>query len=223
MVLRFFRSEPGDRLEDIEARLLGMLSDDRHSFDIASGALLSGADPAVVGPDLRETDHRVNEAERLIRRELVVHASVHGSIDVPAVLVYMSIVKDVERIGDYAKNIYDIAADGADLSGDDDHDDLIALRDEISQLIAEVAEVFRRRDAERARALLSRCDQLQDDLDEMVSTLVTSESIARYAVPRALFFRHCKRVIAHLMNVLSAVVMPVDQLDYFDEDPDDRT
>jgi hypothetical protein len=29
-------------------------------------------------------------------------------------------------------------------------------------------------------------------------------------------------VVAHLMNVLSAVIMPLDQLDYFDEDPEDR-
>lgn len=222
MVLRFFRSEPSGSLEDIETRLLGMLADDRHSFDAATSALLLGADVDVVGPDLRETDRRVNEAERTIRRELVVHTSVHGSVDVPAVLVYMSIVKDVERIGDYAKNIYDIAADGADLSQDDDHDDLLALRDEISRLISEVAEVFRLRDPDRARGLIINGDRLQDDLDELVSTLVMSDSVAHYAVPRALFFRHCKRVVAHLMNVLSAIVMPVDQIDYFDEDPEDR-
>jgi hypothetical protein len=41
-------------------------------------------------------------------------------------------------------------------------------------------------------------------------------------VVRALFHRNVKRVVAHLMNVLSAVVMPVDRLDYFDEDPEDR-
>ncbi|MDX1658391.1 MAG: PhoU domain-containing protein [Nitriliruptorales bacterium] len=222
MVLKFFRSESTDRLEEIETRLISMLSDDRHSFDVASSALLAGADPDIVGPDLRETDHRVNEAEQMVRRELVVHASVHGSVDVPAVLVYMSIVKDIERIGDYAKNIYDIAADGADLSVDDDHDDLLALRDEISRSIGEVADVFGRRDSDRAREIIGRCDELQDDLDDLVSALVTSDAVASYAVPRALFFRHCKRVVAHLMNVLTSIVMPVDQLDYFDEDPEDR-
>ncbi|MCA1791462.1 MAG: hypothetical protein LC667_16935 [Thioalkalivibrio sp.] len=28
--------------------------------------------------------------------------------------------------------------------------------------------------------------------------------------------------VAHLMNLLSAVTMPLHQLDYFDEDPEDR-
>ena len=36
------------------------------------------------------------------------------------------------------------------------------------------------------------------------------------AVPRALLYRHFKRVAAHVMNVLSAVVMPVDGLDSYD-------
>ena len=39
---------------------------------------------------------------------------------------------------------------------------------------------------------------------------------------RALAYRYVKRVVAHLMNVLSSVVMPLDQIDSFDEDPEDR-
>jgi phosphate transport system protein len=115
MPFGFLRDDGGDRLDHVEATLQRMFSDDRHAFDLAMAALLGGAAPASVGAELRTTDHRVNEAERVIRRELVVHASVHGRIDTPAVLIYMSIVKDVERVGDYAKNIFDLAADGARL------------------------------------------------------------------------------------------------------------
>ena len=53
---------------------------------------------------------------RVFRRELVFHSSVFGGIDSPSVLVYMSVVKDIERVGDYAKNLLDLARDGADLS-----------------------------------------------------------------------------------------------------------
>ena len=42
------------------------------------------------------------------------------------------------------------------------------------------------------------------------------------AVPRALLYRFLKRVTAHSLNVVSAVVMPVDRLDYFDEDDETR-
>src|SRR5690625_3782393 len=94
-----------DRLDRIEETLQQMFTDSRHAFDLAMAALVDGATPRSVGPELRATDHQVNEGQREIRRELVVHASVHGAIDTPAILIYMSIVKDVERVGDYAKNL----------------------------------------------------------------------------------------------------------------------
>jgi hypothetical protein len=41
-------------------------------------------------------------------------------------------------------------------------------------------------------------------------------------VARALALRYLKRIVAHLTNVLSSIVMPLDRIDYFDEDPEDR-
>jgi phosphate transport system protein len=222
MPFGFLRNPAGDRLEHIETVLHRMFADDRHAFDLAMSALLGGAAPKSVGAELRATDHQVNEGEREIRRELVVHASVHGGIDTPSVLVYMSIVKDVERVGDYAKNIFDLAADGVSLHDDADAEALFALRDEVSRMITDVAEIFRRSDTEQARSVLTRGDELLDEFDERVSALVRGEDQGPHAVATALLHRYLKRIVAHLMNVLSAVVMPVDRLDYFDEDPEDR-
>jgi phosphate uptake regulator len=223
MVIRFFRGDGGaDRLERIETLLQRMLADDRHSFDVATGALFGGASAEMVGSDLRSTDRRVNETEVEVRRELIVHISVSGSVDIPTALVYMSVVKDIERIGDYAKNIFDLADDGADLSAANDRDSLIADRDRVSAMISETAETFRERDTDRARALIAEGDELQNRYDDVVSAWVRSDAPAHEAVPRALYHRHLKRIVAHLMNVLSAVVMPVDRLDYYDEDPADR-
>ena len=56
-----------------------------------------------------------------------------------------------------------------------------------------------------------------DMFDDLVDSLVTSDGAASEAVPRALFYRHLKRIVAHLMNLLTAVVVPVDRLDYLDE------
>jgi phosphate transport system protein len=222
MPFGFLRNPGGDRLEHIEEVLQRMFADDRHAFDLAMSALLGGAAPKSVGTELRATDHQVNEAEREIRRELVVHASVHGGVDTPAVLVYMSIVKDVERIGDYAKNIFDLAADGVSLHDDEDAEALFSLRDEVSRMITDVAGIFRRSDTEAARSVLTRGDELLDDFDERVSALVRGDDQGPHAVATAPLHRYLKRIVAHLMNVLSAVVMPVDRLDYFDEDPEDR-
>ena len=218
MVFSLFRRGDADGLEVAEGKLVQMLADDRHSFDVATSALLTGADTSIVGPDLRESDGRVNKAERELRQALVVHASVHGTSRVAAILVYMSVVKDVERIGDYAKNIYDVAAQGVDLSTAPDRDQLIQYRDRISSMISEASTIFADDDRERAAGFISEADALLDEFDGHVSKLVTTEEPGREAVPRALLFRYYKRIVAHLMNLLSAVVMPLDRLDYFDED-----
>ena len=39
---------------------------------------------------------------------------------------------------------------------------------------------------------------------------------------RALLYRYLKRITAHLMNVISSLVMPVHRLDYYDEKKADR-
>ena len=223
MVFRFRREGDAERLDRIEATLQQMIVDDLHAFELAMSALLGERSPHEVGPELRATDHGVNAAERDIRRELVVHASVLGAIDTPAILIYMSIVKDIERIGDYAKNLFDLASDGADLSTGLHTGEITTLASEVPTFIREAAEVFHERDEERAKALLHRGDALLDRFDERVSALVKEEHPDRQAVAVALTHRYLKRIVAHAMNVLSAVVMPVDRLDYFDEDPEDRS
>jgi phosphate uptake regulator len=222
MVLRFFRAQDGERLDRIEDKIQAMLRHDRHELDLALSGLLGEAEAATLNDELRSTDRKVNELEREIRRELLVHSSVFGGIDTPAILVYMSIVKDIERVGDYAKNLLDLALDGADLSTVPDAAEWQRLRGEVTQYVADAGDAFRSRDAQKSRQLMTRGDRLLDGFDEGVSSLVRQDEPGTQAVARALTHRYLKRVIAHLMNVLSAVVMPLDKLDYFDEDPEDR-
>lgn len=220
MAFGFKRSSSSDdRLENIEATIQRMLADDKVVFELAMSTLLDGVDWKGVRREIKATDQRVNEGEREVRRDLVIHASVVGAIDTPALLVYMSVVKDIERVGDYGKNLRDLAKDGVDLSGFPAWHD---LRTEVAEMIEKTAEAFGNRDDEQARGLLARGDELLDRFDVAVSGIVRGEDDRPHAVGRALAARYLKRVVAHLTNVLSAVVMPIDQLDYFDEDPEDR-
>jgi phosphate uptake regulator len=220
MAFGFKRSSSSDdRLDNIEATIQQMLADDKVVFELAMSTLLDGVDWKGVRREIKATDQRVNEGEREVRRDLVIHASVVGAIDTPALLVYMSVVKDIERVGDYGKNLRDLARDGVDLSAFPAWHD---LRTEVADMIEQTAEVFGNRDDQQAREMLARGDELLDRFDEAVSGIVRGEDDRPHAVGRALAARYLKRVVAHLTNVLSAVVMPIDQLDYFDEDPEDR-
>jgi phosphate uptake regulator len=222
MVLKFLRGQDGDRLDRIEAKVQIMVGHVRHQFELAMAALMGEVVAREVNDELRSTDQKVNQLEREIRRELAVHASVMGGIHTPAILLYMSIVKDVERVGDYAKNILDLALDGADFSTAPDQALWRDLWPEVSQYITDAGAVFRARDASRARKLLTQGSALLDQFDDQVTALVSSEEPGHQAVARALAHRYFKRVVAHLMNLLSAVIMPLDSIDYFYEDPEDR-
>ena len=222
MVFKFLRGEGGERLESIEAKVQAMLRHDRHEFGLAMSALLGEVAGQEVNGELRAADQQVNRLEREIRRELVVHSSVFGGIDSPSVLVYMSIVKDIERVGDYAKNLLDLSLYGANLATVPDVEEWRRLTGEVSRFITDAGEAFHARDGQRSRGLRVQGDALLRLFDERVSTMIRQEDPGDQAVARALAYRYLKRVVAHLMNVLSAVIMPLDRLDYFDEDPEDR-
>ncbi|HAQ04350.1 MAG TPA: hypothetical protein DCQ88_06000 [Acidimicrobiaceae bacterium] len=221
MVMSFFRRPEESGLENIESQVQRMVNDARHTFDLALSAVTGGA-VETVADEIRETDRQINATEVEIRRALLVHASVHGGIDTPEVLAFMNMIKDLERIGDYNKNIFDLAEEGVSFTESPEIDSILSLRDEVSSRISLMGEILSVRDEERARTYIERGDELRKDFDRRVNELLHSTEAAVTAVPKALLFRFLKRVSAHSSNVVSAVVMPVDQLDYFDESEDTR-
>ena len=221
MVMSFFRRPEESGLENIESQVQRMVNDARHTFDLALNAVTGGA-VETVADEIRETDRQINATEVEIRRALLVHASVHGGIDTPEVLAFMNMIKDLERIGDYNKNIFDLAEEGVSFTESSELETILSLRDEVSSRISLMGEILSVRDEERARTYIERGDEMRKDFDRRVNELLHSTEAAVTAVPKALFFRFLKRVSAHSSNVVSAVVMPVDQLDYFDESEDTR-
>lgn len=221
MVMSFFRRPEEGGLESIESQVQRMVTDARHTFDLALSAI-TGGPVETVAEEVRRTDRGINSTEVEIRRALVVHASVHGGADTSEMLVFMNMVKDLERIGDYNKNIFDLAEEGVSFAGSADLESILALRDEISSRIALMGEILNSRDEDRARTYIERGDELRRDFDSRISKLLHSEEPAVNSVPKALLYRFLKRVTAHSSNVVSAVVMPVDQIDYFDESEDTR-
>ena len=220
MVMSFFRSDEGG-ISQIESQVQRMIADARHTFDLAMNAVTGGA-VETVADEVRRTDRQINVTEIEIRRELLVHISVHGTADAGEMLVFMNMIKDLERIGDYNKNIFDLALEGVSFSGAEDLEQILGFRDELSSRIALMGEILDTRDEDRARAYIDRGDQLRREFDGLVNELVHATAPALVAVPRALLYRFLKRVAAHCANVVTAVVMPVDRLDYFDEDDDTR-
>jgi phosphate uptake regulator len=222
MVFELFRGG-SPRTTEIADHIAEMLGDCGHTLEVAFEALFDGENARKLGKEVRKTDVRVNKAERAIRRELVVHASVRGAAtNIAMILASMSVAKDAERIGDYARNIWDLADEGIDFADAPDREMLEGWRRRVLDAVGEVARVFVEHDTEAAHDRLRVFDDLVDECDAVIRTQIRSEGAARDAVARALLFRYIKRVIAHLMNILTSLVMPIDRLDYYDEKKADR-
>jgi phosphate transport system protein len=223
LVLEFFKGSSQTPVEQVQGTLVRMLEDGHDVFVTASEALFGGGKSKATKREVRSTDREINEMQADVRRSLMIHASVNPG-DLPLVLQYASIVKDAERVGDYAKNLYDLVRYGANFADAADEDELFGYRNNVASLILESASVFEAMDTVRAQELIDKADGFLSNYDNHVKALVqvSPDSDAQYAVSRALYYRFLKRTTAHVMNVLTSLVQPLDRLDYYDEAPEDR-
>ena len=184
MVLSFFKKGESP-LDRISHETVLMLGDARHSFDLASTALLAGADASAVSSDIRATDDRINAAEQRLRSELVVHIAVNGGDDIGVVMGYTLLLKKIERIGDQAKNILDLAEDGISLSGAPDIEEFLTRRQTISQMYVDAADILVSLDVDSARQFLDRSMEMNRECEQKIHDYMRSDEPGHWAVPRA--------------------------------------
>jgi phosphate uptake regulator len=50
-----------------------------------------------------------------------------------------------------------------------------------------------------------------------ITGLLEDKEKIQYPVATTLFFRYLKRIVSHIVNAATALIMPTDQIDYLDE------
>jgi len=200
-----------------------MCKDTEVMFNWVLKKLLEGKEELGLKDRIYSVDKKVNELEREIRRRIVEHLSLQPTVDVPACLLMMSVVKDAERIGDYCKNLYEVTEF---LKKPLDKSKFKALFDDLDKDITEeftkTRNAFQNSDGKLARevldletAVVKRCD---DILEKLASGQCgTGQCNINEAVCFALIARYFKRITAHLANIGSSVILPISNLDFFDE------
>lgn len=205
-----------DQLVTVEQQLKEMLAACQDAFRLATAAVFGEMKVTESGDQLEETDKDLNRTERAIRRELLVHGTVRGAeVDMGLMLAYMSIAKDVERIGDYCKNIWNLAQMGVSFVEADDGEELAKHRQRVAFLLEQTLMAFANQDADAVHQMIPEIREDLQHYDTHIIRYVSSDLPGRYATPRALFYRYLKRISAHLSNTLTSVVMPVDRLDFY--------
>jgi len=207
-----------------------MLDLDLTIFD-SSVRALRHSDSSEVEIDIERIDREINRYERDVRRKVLTHLTVTGTgtgtgtADLVSGLVLVSVVIDIERIGDYAKNIHDLARHHPRrLHGGPLEDDIVAIESKVTRLFRETVEAFRTSDAERSRAVMTEYkDEVSAICEGVIEQLVggrVEELSASDAATIALYVRHLKRIGAHSRNIMTSVVNPFHRIGYREKGAD---
>ena len=217
-LLTIFRSK--DVLAEMGENFARMLQL-AHEMTLSAGAVFFGKK---ISPEERDRlfqqDIRVNQSERSIRKQVVAHLSLQGNrLDVPYCLLLMSLVKDVERLGDYAKNILELVDFGPDQFPDDEAvQELQSIRRGVEDLFTAALEILSSSESDQALRLIREGREIAQRSDDLIESIARAQYDTSTTTALVLGTRYYKRIGGHVLNVISSVVMPLHKVDYFDED-----
>jgi len=212
-IVTLFRSE-GPLQEAYDEAIL-MLRTSHGMFDDAVAALHSDH---AMETDIYGRDRQLNKYERSVRRKIVTHMSVSAKPDINLGLVLTAIVIDIERIGDYTKNIVELAGavegpfDGLEL-----HDEVLEIERALGQMFDDIGPALEDSNEEKARTIIKAHGGVAEIVDKSVHDLSAGVALSGrsgHAVTVAIYMRFLKRVSAHLKNVATSVVNPYHRIGF---------
>ena len=171
--------------------------------------------------DIFKMDKEINEFEREVRRKIMTHLAVSGTKDLPSGLILISVVIDIERIGYYTKNIYDLATNHSKkLDGFSFEEKLSLIEKNTKKLLKSTIEAFKTQDIELGRQLMKDYKKgISQQCDEITNSIISGQAAidTDSATAIALYARYLKRISAHSRNLISSIVNPFERIGYPEE------
>jgi phosphate uptake regulator len=209
-------------LDQAFERSLEMLREDREMFEAAIRSLRE-QDDARLELDVFAKDQMINAYEREVRRRVLTHLAVSSGSDLNAGLVLISVVIDIERIGDYTKNIVELALHHPTrFQCGPFEQDVRKIETTVKTMFGLLIDALPANDEPKAREVMSEHWWIARRADEIVNKLIERdepELPGRESVATALYLRFLKRISAHLMNIASSVVNPFDRIGFRQDGP----
>ncbi len=203
-------------LKEIFKRFDEMTVIAKDMFKLATSYLAGPADGESIYHQIIHMDSKLNTLQQVIRRDIVTHISVQGTADIVPCFLLISLVKDVERVGDYCKNIDEIFRYAPKVIEDPLAPDLKDMSAKIITWFEQTKKAFDNCERDLARSTREEAYKLEKTCDRQVWAL-SADNQGRNAVAVAMLLRFFKRITAHLGNICTSVVMPFDKLDYFEK------
>ncbi len=220
MAGRFFDTLLGKHtlLDDARHATMLMITTDRRMFDLVLMAVREEVHDHLRSR-IAAMDKEVNQKQREVRRKVFSHLSISRGKDLQQGLELITAVIDLERVGDYTKNIAELVEM---VPGALDFGDQQEAFDKVEGLVTEVFDkttaAFVTSDLAAARDAMSNYDQLSmicdSTLESIVGDLQDTDSLEKRQVILVLLLRYFKRVGAHLKNIASILVNPFHRIGY---------
>ena len=169
---------------------------------------------------LKKEDQSINDYYQLVRRKVLTHYSIDKPpIETSGGLTLVNMVVDIERIGDYCKNISDLTLmrdgpmDFGELS-----DDIKSIEQEVESRFIKTIQAIENQDEALAENLLNNYKKMVTKVSDRIVKDIASGRIqfpdSSQGASIALYSRYLKRIGAHLKNITSTVVNPYDKIGY---------
>ena len=216
-LVNIWKSE--DSLSQAWASSNEMLTLSHEMFVDSVNALRSGEKNKVI-KSIKQRDTDINEYHRDIRKKVVTYYSISKDVtNIHSGLVLINMVVDIERVGDYTKNILDLAKHYPEkLISENISDDLRVIERAVIGRFGDTIKAVEKMDEEIAKDLIK---SYRNDLGKLSDSLVASSISGdlqigeeHKASSMVLYARYLKRIGAHLKNITSVVVNPFESVGY---------
>jgi len=165
--------------------------------------------------DIYKIDRELNELQRNVRRKILEHLSINPQQDVTSCLVLITIVIDIERIGDYSKNLIELSHKYPQRLKGKYIERIREIEKDIEELFDKTINAFKNADIDLAKQIMERHARIAVHCEKVVEDLIEDAEISsRMGIIYALLARYLKRVSAHLKNIASSVSNPFHRLGY---------
>lgn len=197
-----------EALEEVERMLL--MAKDMFSFSLR--VLM---DKEKEKEDIYKIDRELNKLQRNVRRKILEHLSINPQQDVTSCLVLITIVIDIERIGDYSKNLIELSHKYPPRLKGKYIDKIREIERDIEELFDGTINAFKDADIDLAKQVMERHSKIAIHCEKTMEELIEDTNISPgTGIIYTLLARYLKRVSAHLKNVASSVANPFHRLGY---------
>lgn len=167
------------------------------------------------GFDVYAADRNLNKMERNIRRKILEHLAINPKQDIVGALVLTTVIVHIERLGDYSKNVYELAQKNT-LKEGKYFERSKCITQRLFPMCERAIQVYKDSLTEEARKMITELDEIKKECEKNIDEIMEEKEISvKEGILYSLFFRYLKRVTAHTMDILTSVWQPFHLIDFY--------